>query len=220
MKTDSFLKREWIGITFLIIPFIMLFYLWEDLPEKIPVHWNVDGKVDRSSEKGWELFMLPLINVFTYLMITISYYIDPKKKLKFSTNAVTILKTTVAVFMTILFSIMLAISLGYPISMPDVVQYGIILLFMVIGNYLSKIRPNYFMGIRTPWTLENEEVWRKTHRLGGKIWVFGSVILLVTKIILANHLPAPLFLGFILAMSFIPVIYSYIAFKKLEKKNA
>ncbi|WP_020530961.1 SdpI family protein [Flexithrix dorotheae] len=220
MKTDQFIKREWIGITFLIIPFVMLIYLWNDLPEKIPVHWNIEGEVDRYAGKGFELFLLPLINVFTYLVISISYYIDPKNKLKFSLNTLTILKTVIAGFVTMLFSVMLAISLGFPINMPDVVQYGIILLFLVIGNYLSKIRPNYFMGIRTPWTLENEEVWKKTHRLGGKIWVSGSVILLITKIILANHLPFPLFLGFIVAMSLIPVIYSYITFKQLEKKSA
>ena len=104
--------------------------------------------------------------------------------------------------------------------MGNVILSGVLILFMVLGNYFGKLRPNYFVGIRTPWTLENETVWLKTHRLGGKVWVYGSLIMLIAKFLLPME---PffifIFIGFTLIIALIPIVYSYLLYKKMEKEG-
>ena len=89
------------------------------------------------------------------------------------------------------------------------------LLFIMMGNYFQTVRPNYFVGIRTPWTLENEQVWKKTHRLGGRIWVAGGISIVLLGLLI-NSVTAMLicFFGLILIMVLVPVVYSYMEFRK------
>ena len=91
------------------------------------------------------------------------------------------------------------------------------LLFAFLGNYFKTIKPNYFIGIRTPWTLENEEVWRKTHLLGGKMWFVGGLIMALT-FVLPESLSLYVFLGITAIISVIPIVYSYLEFKKIKNQ--
>ena len=108
----------------------------------------------------------------------------------------------------------------YSVSMkPNIVIGGIGLLFTALGNYFKTIRPNYFLGIRTPWTLESDVVWKETHRVAGILWFFGGLLVAVFSVILSN--PELLFYIFIIIMVFlvvIPFAYSYTKFRQVKSK--
>ncbi len=90
-------------------------------------------------------------------------------------------------------------------------------LFIVLGNYMKTIKPNYFIGIRTPWTLENEEVWKKTHRMASYLWFWGGLAMIVSILLLPPNTGTYLFMVIVSMISIIPIIYSYKIFKKIQK---
>ena len=108
------------------------------------------------------------------------------------------------------------VSLGYKLDVGMIVQLSVLGLFLLMGNQMGRIRPNYFVGIRTAWTLDNEEVWTKTHRLGGRIWVGTSLALIICVFIIPMKIFAILFFVAILLMAIIPIVYSYVIHKKIK----
>ncbi|MEC8832569.1 MAG: SdpI family protein, partial [Bacteroidota bacterium] len=89
-------------------------------------------------------------------------------------------------------------------------------LFIIFGNYFKTIKANYFIGIRTPWTLENESVWKETHKLGGKIWFAGGLLIILSSLIFNEKINIIIYMSCIAIMVLVPVIYSYLLFKKLK----
>jgi uncharacterized membrane protein len=88
-------------------------------------------------------------------------------------------------------------------------------LFAMLGNYFQTVRPNYFIGIRTPWTLENEQVWKNTHRLGGRLWIVGGFLIAILAFFINNnHLFSIIFGVIISLIVIVPVVFSYTEFKK------
>ena len=124
-------------------------------------------------------------------------------------------------FILSLFMSALAIFILYSIqqqtSNPGFILSIVGLLFAFLGNYFKTIKPNYFIGIKTPWTLENEEVWKKTHLLAGKMWFVGGLLMTMT-FVLPDPFNLYVFLGITAVISIIPIIYSYLEFKK-QKTN-
>src|SRR6185436_6253303 len=103
----------------------------------------------------------------------------------------------------------MSIAVGLPLDISRIIGMGLAGLFLVLGNVLGKVRPNYFLGVRTPWTLESPEVWQKTHRLAGKIMVLGALLLLLGAILLPREASVLFPLPVVLVMALVPVIYSY-----------
>ena len=102
-------------------------------------------------------------------------------------------------------------------SNPGFVFAIIGLLFAFLGNYFKTIKPNYFIGIKTPWTLENEEVWKKTHIIGGKLWFVGGLLMALT-FLLPNEMQLYTFLGITAVITIVPIVYSYLEFKKIKNQ--
>jgi uncharacterized membrane protein len=92
-------------------------------------------------------------------------------------------------------------------------------LFLVLGNYFKVIQPNYFIGIRTPWTLENNEVWKVTHVFAGKLWVVGGLVIVLGGLIFENHSFSIAFIPLVVVLAIVPMVYSYIKFKEIEKRG-
>jgi uncharacterized membrane protein len=90
---------------------------------------------------------------------------------------------------------------------------------LVLGNYFKVIQPNYFIGIRTPWTLENNEVWKLTHVFAGKLWVIGGLIMILGGLIFENSSFSIVFTSLVIVLAIVPMAYSYIKFKEIEKKS-
>jgi uncharacterized membrane protein len=108
-----------------------------------------------------------------------------------------------------------AVALGWKLDVLRLVTLGILALFAVLGNYLPKLKPNRFVGIRTPWTLKSPEVWTRTHRMFGRIFLVGSLALIPPCLFLPSSWAILLLLGFILPVSFGSMIYSYVCYRSL-----
>jgi hypothetical protein len=90
---------------------------------------------------------------------------------------------------------------------------------MVLGNYFKVIKQNYFLGIKTPWTLESEEVWKLTHILAGKLWIVGGLLIVIFSLVIPEDINFYLFITITSIITIVPIVYSYLIFKKLKKSN-
>jgi len=211
------IKKEIPFITIALLPFVYLAYIWNRLPERVPTHWNASGEVDSYGNKSDLLFMLLLVVGLPYIILLVIPSIDPKQKLKTMGNKLNNLRFILSLFMSAL-AIFVVYSSQQETSNPGLIFVIIGLLFAFLGNYFKTIKPNYFIGIRTPWTLENEEVWRKTHLLGGKMWFVGGLLMAMT-FALPDQLKLYIFFSITIIITLIPVIYSYLEFKKQKSQN-
>jgi len=211
------LKREIPLITIVLLPFIYLAYIWNELPEKVPMHWNIKGEIDRFGEKS-ELLLIPiLLPLLTYIIFLIVPKIDPKNKISKMGNKYQHIKILLTTFMSILALFIIYTAKNQSFANPNYIVLIIGVLYIILGNYFKTIKANYFIGIRTPWTLENETVWKETHKLGGKMWFVGGIIVVSSSLILEKQLNFTLFMIITGIITIIPIAYSYFKFKNLIK---
>ncbi len=212
------LKKELPLIGIVLLPFIYLAYLWNQLPKKVPLHWNIKGEVDRYGDKI-ELILIPiLLPLLVYIIFLIAPKIDPKNKLNKMGNKLQTIKFSLTTFMSILALFIIYTAKNESFANPNYMILLIGVLYIILGNYFKTVKSNYFIGIRTPWTLENETVWRKTHTLGGKLWFSGGIIVVLLSLILEKNTNFTTFLIITGIITIIPIVYSYIAFQN-EKKT-
>ena len=209
-------KKEFPFLAIALIPFAYLIYIWNRLPEKVPMHWNGAGEIDRYGDKKELLVMLFMLVGITYFVFLIIPSIDPKQKLQNMGNKLNNLRMILTLFMSGL-AVFILYSVQQKTSNPSFVLAIIGLLFAFLGNYFKTIKPNYFIGIKTPWTLENEEVWKKTHQLGGKLWFVGGLLMALT-FVLPNKIQFYTFMGIVAVITIVPIAYSYLEFKKIKNQ--
>ena len=213
------LKKELPLIAIVLLPFIYLVYLWNDLPSKVPMHWDLKGDIDRYGGKS-ELIIIPfLLPLLVYIIFLVVPKIDPKNKLNKMGNKLQILKFLMTTFMSILALFIIYSAKNQSITNPNYIVLIIGLLYLILGNYFKTIKANYFIGIRTPWTLENETVWKETHKLGGKLWFIGGLILILSSLLLEKQTNFTLFIIVTAIISIIPVVYSYLKFQNVKKQK-
>ncbi len=207
-------KRELPLITIVSLPFIYLAYLWNDLPNKVPLHWNIHGEIDRYGNK-LELLIIPFLLPFlVYIVLLVVPKIDPKNELKKMGNKWQTIKFLLTTFMSILALFIIYLSKNQSFTSLNYLVLLIGLLYLIIGNYMKVIKANYFIGIKTPWTLENETVWKKTHQLGGKMWFVGGAIVVICSLILDEPTNFTILLIISGVISIIPIVYSYVIYRK------
>ncbi len=209
-------KKEIPFLAIALIPFVYLIYIWNRLPEKVPMHWNGAGEIDRYGDKKELVAMLFMLVGISYFVFLIIPYADPKQKLQNMGNKLNIIRMILAIFMSTL-AVYILYNTQQKSSNPGFVFAIIGLLFAFLGNYFKTIKPNYFIGIKTPWTLENEEVWKKTHLMGGKLWFVGGLLMALT-FVLPNEFQFYTFMGIVAIITIIPIVYSYLEFKKIKNQ--
>jgi uncharacterized membrane protein len=209
------LKRETPLIAIILIPFIYLGYIWNTLPEKVPIHWNSHGEINGWGSKSSLIIIPLLLPLLTYVIFRIAPLIDPKRKLMNADQKFYKLRLGITLIMSIMALFTLYSAKNQSLSSPNTVFMLIGLLYAIIGNYFPSVKPNYFIGVKTPWTLENETVWRKTHQLAGKLWFpAGLVIVILTFLIKDPKWMNIIFLTITGIIAIVPIVYSYISFKK------
>jgi uncharacterized membrane protein len=213
------LKKEFPIIGVVLLPFIYLAYLWNSLPEKVPIHWNYKGEIDDWGTKYSLVGVLFLLPVFTYVLMLLIPKIDPKKRIEFMGGKYYQIKFVLVVFMSVLALYIIHSSNSQTLSSPNIVLVLIGLLFMALGNYFKVIKQNYFLGIKTPWTLESEEVWKLTHILAGKLWIVGGLLIVIFSLVFPENINFYLFITITAIISIVPIVYSYRIFKKLKNSN-
>ncbi len=208
------IKKELPFIVIVLLPFLYLAYIWNQLPAKVPVHWNVKGDIDRYGDKA-ELILIPLLlPLLVYVIFLVVPRIDPKKKLDKMGNKLQNLKLLMTTLMSMLALFILYSAQNQSFDQSNYLFILIGILYIILGNYSKIIKPNYFIGIRTPWTLESESVWKETHKLGGKLWFIGGIIVVLSGFILGNKPNLIVFLTITTINAIVPIVYSYMLFKK------
>jgi uncharacterized membrane protein len=213
---DTFLKRiVWVII---LIPAAYLAISWNNLPETVAMHFDLKGNPDRFGSKN-ELITMSIIlivmNAIVYLILTNIYRIDPKRYAAENKSRLYRIGFAVSVFMSAVLCLIIYSGTHGNIKFSTrLILAGIGLLFAFIGNYMHNIKPNYFAGFRLPWTLENEDNWRKTHLLGGKLWFVGGLVIAVICLILPPVASMVAFFTIMFVVVIIPAIYSYRLYKK------
>jgi uncharacterized membrane protein len=213
------LKKELPIIGFVLLPFIYLAYLWNSLPEKVPMHWNYKGEIDDWGTKYSLLGLIFLLPVLTYVLMLVIPKINPKKRIELMGGKYYQIKFVLVGFMSVLAIYIIHSSNSQTLSSPSIVLVLIGLLFMALGNYFKVIKQNYFLGIKTPWTLESEEVWKLTHILAGKLWIVGGLLIVIFSLVIPEDINFYLFIIITAIITIVPIVYSYLIFRKLKKSN-
>ncbi|MBX9807958.1 MAG: SdpI family protein [Flavobacteriaceae bacterium] len=213
------LKKELPIIVFVLLPFIYLAYLWNSLPDKVPIHWDYRGEINGWGTKYSLIGLVFLLPVLTYVLMLVIPKIDPKKRIELMGGKYYQIKFVLIGFMSILALFIIHSSISQTLSSPSVIVVLIGLLFMALGNYFKVIKQNYFLGIKTPWTLESEEVWKFTHILAGKLWIVGGLLIVIFSLVIPENINFYFFIGITAIISIVPIVYSYLIFKKLKKSN-
>ena len=192
-----------------LLPILAGVVLWNQLPEQMPTHWNAAGEVDGWSSKPFAVFGLPLILVAAQWLCVLATTTDPKRQ-NHSEKIYHLVFWIIPVLSIVLHAVTYLTVLGVGVRIEMVMPIFMGLLFVIIGNYLPKCKQSYTIGIKIPWTLNNEENWNKTHRLAGWVWVIGGIAIMLTGF----------FGGFVaffvitLVMVLVPAIYSYLLHRK------
>lgn len=200
-----------------LLPIAYVTYIYSALPESVAIHFDMDGKPNGYGTKGEFLGTQAIVmgmSAFVYLLLKFLPAIDPKKYVKY--GEVTFQKLALGL---VLFLAALDIAIAYAAVSSNFEVGKLILpivglLFAFIGNIMNSIKPNYFAGVRTPWTLEDPDTWRSTHRLAGKLWFAGGICLTIAMLVLPNKTGMIVFFVIIATLVLIPVIYSYIYYTK------
>ncbi|GAA0076677.1 SdpI family protein [Clostridium sp. CTA-5] len=203
-------KSTFYNIILIILAFSVSIILYNKLPNQMPMHWNIAGEINRYGSKSFAAFLPPVLMLLVWLGMLLTPKIDPKKDnySKFDKSYNIIINVTLT-FLFILHISVIAVSLGYNVQINRVIPFMLGILFVFIGNYLPKSRPNFFYGIKTPWTLTNEDTWKKTHRLGGKLFVLSGAIIIISSLFFNKNLQFIVVIISIFIAAIIPVIASY-----------
>ncbi|MGZ3753363.1 MAG: SdpI family protein [Mucilaginibacter sp.] len=199
-----------------LLPAAYLLYVYPTLPDTVPVHFGLTGTPDRYGAKS-EFLIGPMVimgmSALVYLLFKFLPSIDPKKLVKYSEPTFQKIGIGILVLMAALsIEITLsAISKSFKADKLVLPMMGLFFAFM--GNLMHNIKPNYFAGIRTPWTLEDNDTWRVTHRLAGKLWFAGGIVLAIMALLLPLKAGLIAYMSALFIMIMIPVIYSYVYYK-------
>jgi uncharacterized membrane protein len=202
-----------------LLPAVYLYFIYPTLSQTVPVHYGLNGTIDRYGTKN-EFLAGPLIligvSVLVYLLLRFLSAIDPKKQIKYGQETFQKLALGVVIFLAALNVAIIFATVHRGFQLHKLMFPIIGLLFVFLGNIMNSIKPNYFAGIRTPWTLESEDNWRATHRLASKIWFAGGIILTIAMLFLPAKAGTIFFISCVAIMVLIPVIYSFVYFKKRQ----
>lgn len=207
------MKQSKSSILLTVVSLLLSLTVFSSLPEQIPAHWNVHGTVDRFAPK-LTVFIFPGIIFLITILFQFMRRTDPNSDNydKFQREYHRYTFVIGLVFFAVqIMTIAAAFRMDFNVNL--IFCLGIGSLFIFIGNLLPKTKHNYFIGIRTPWTLADEQNWFRTHRIAGKIWVLGGLIVALTALA-PESFQVPVFLTILAVMVVTPFVYSYTDFRK------
>ncbi|HET6363328.1 MAG TPA: DUF1648 domain-containing protein [Gemmatimonadota bacterium] len=213
------MSRRWIGPVLIGLMVVFALAVYGRLPEQVPTHFGFSGEPDGWTPRFPGAFLMPLMAAGVYLLLFVLRRIDPRGA-NYSRFEETwwVFLNVIALLMAALHVLTLGFAIGWPIEMDRAVTVTLGLLFVGLGNYMPRLRSNWWMGIRTPWTLESEEVWRETHRVGGWAFVAAGLLVVVAGLLLE---PGPRSWATGIAFGtavLVPLVYSYVAYRRLRRR--
>lgn len=209
-------KSEIMILAVTIVAFAVAYLIYPALPERAASHWNAAGEVDGYMNKFWATMILPLLMAIFSLMFILIPRIDPLKEniAKFR-KYFDVFIFAITIFLVYVYTLTILWNFGWRFNFAVVMTPGFAVLFYLSGVLISKAKRNYFIGIRTPWTLASDVVWDKTHQLGAKLFKIVALISLLGIFF------GKFAIGFVvvpaLAAALVSIVYSYIVYQQKVK---
>lgn len=203
-------------IFFILLMLMGAVIFWNFLPAEMPMHWNVAGEVDRYWPKLYGAFFAPLLAALFVILFSFLSKIDPKKeKYKLFRKPWEMIQLGILGFITYLQFVTIYMSMHPAADITKFIFVGIGIMFVLLGNYMGKIRQNYFIGVKTPWALADERVWNKTQRMGGIFFVLCGLMFILEAFL--QWYIMPIFIVSISLTVIVPIVYSYLVYRGLDK---
>jgi uncharacterized membrane protein len=204
-----------VSLIFVLVMLGVAVWIYPHLPAQTPIHWNAQGEANGWVSPFWAAAFPVLMMAGLAMMFAALPVISPRKFeiAPFARSYGIVVMATLA-FLLVVGTLALLAGAGYHVSMQLVAPIAVGALLMVIGNFMGKFRKNFFVGIRTPWTLTSDAVWERTHRLAGWLFVLAGLAWIVGG--LANAPPAVMVIATLVA-AFVPVVYSYLLYRRVER---
>jgi uncharacterized membrane protein len=194
----------------------MIFWtLWRvsSMPDTVPVHWGINGQADRFGSKWESAIIMPIIMITMIGLTVILPAISPKNfEIERFRSTYAYIMLLCNIMMSAMHILILEASAGSKVDIGRLIVAIIFAFFALLGNVMGKVRQNFYIGIRTPWTLSNERVWDESHRRAGRLWFFGGITGAILALV---GLPVPGSIALLIIMSFVPIIDSYLISKRI-----
>jgi uncharacterized membrane protein len=222
MKPSSFFSRA-VTSAILLGPLMLLLIVYQKLPATVALHFDAGGEPDRfggKSELIWVILILTIVNIGTHLLVTNLHTIDPKKAARLSEANTQKIASAVVLLLSFVSVLIILAARSSKFELHNFFLPTMGVFFAYLGNVMYNVKPNYFVGIRTPWTLEDADTWRKTHHFTGKLWFGAGVIITIATLLVPLVYKLPVFLTIIAVIVVIPVIYSFTYYKEHKGKES
>ena len=209
-----------LAIVVSLIPFAAFAFIQESLPDRVPIHWNAAGEID-----GWTprsqlpafLGVMAGLGMGLYLLTRFIKKLDPKRSAQLNENTAEKIGLGIVVFICAINCLVLTPGTdGF--NMTTIILVMVSLLFTFMGNLMYNIKPNYFIGIRLPWTLESDDNWRRTHRLAGATWFVGGIVSAVLATFMDPKTMFIIFMSITAILVLVPSIYSFAMFRQSKDR--
>ena len=189
-------------------------WLYPGLPDPMPSHWNIDGEVDGWMPKFWGVVMLPGSAILLFAIFRLIPRISPKGfRTESFSGVLNVLQVAMVAFMCFVSFLVLLTAQGIDVHMNEMIFGGMGVLFIIVGATLGRVRKNFFVGIRTPWTLASDEVWARTHRVAGWAFVAMGIFFLAGVFV---RIDVGWLVTVIVVLALVPVVYSYFLYRRVE----
>jgi len=211
MNKENVFKELWL-IAIVLFPIAMLLMVWNRLPAQMPFHWDINGHLDGYGPR----WLYPVIAIGIYVLLLVLPGIDPlKKNYEIFGDSYFKLRLILVLFFSATSTCVMVNELYHNINLGKVISSSMFLLLALFGNYMGNLRRNYFIGYKIPWTLNNDEVWKKTHVLAGKLWFWGGLLGFMVALTSINK--TYFLIPILTIITIVPILYAYFIHRKLEK---
>ena len=208
------------GVGLTVAAWVAALAAYPYLPEKVPIHWNIRGEVDGYGQKQWAVFLTPGVMIALLGLFRVLPWLSPKPfTLDTFRGTYEFAVALTMGLMAYIHGLTLWAAWAGPVDLGRALIAGLCLFFALLGNVLGKVRRNFFMGVRTPWTLASERVWIDTHRLAARLFVAAGVIGFVLSLALGGTTAFIAAFALIMLAAFVPAVYSLIHYKRLERQG-
>lgn len=213
MKIRPIRPYQWASLVLVLISFGIAIWAYPQLPERVASHWNAAGEVDGYMPRFWGAFLMPVIAAVMWPMFVILPVIDPRSRNidRFSKEFDQLI-FGLFVFLIYVYGLTLGWNFDRRFNLGQLMMPALGLLFILVGRMVAKAQSNFTAGIRTPWTLSSERVWRETHDLGGKLFVGAGLISLIGFFLPDQAIY--LVMGSVMGAALITVVYSYFSYRR------
>jgi uncharacterized membrane protein len=215
MKKPS--RADAVSLLLVVLAFLFALWMYPRLPRAVPVHWNLRGQVNGTMDKPWGVFLGPLGMVGIWLLLALLPRISPAGfRMEGFRTSYDVVRIAIVGFLFVVSVVTLLGASGYSLPMGEMISVLVGLLIVVLGNFMPKFRKNFFVGIRTPWTLGDDDVWYCTHRLAGWLFVLGGLALIVEALLRGSPL---WFFATLAALVLVPFVFSYTTYRRLHNEG-